>query len=76
MTLRAVSLGGVDMPFFLSLCLSPATERSRVTTSAEHPAALARVSHEVKRIGAANQRKLLCPNDFTRFAESPDADRV
>src|SRR5260370_512625 len=38
--------------------------------------ALARISHTTKCIGAPNQRKLLCENDFQRFAERPDADRV
>jgi len=37
---------------------------------------LARISHRIECIGAANQRKLLCENDFQRFAERPDADRV
>jgi hypothetical protein len=38
--------------------------------------ALARISHTTQCIGAPNQRKLLCENDFQRFAERPDADRV
>jgi hypothetical protein len=37
---------------------------------------LARISHTNRRIGAPNQRELLCHNDFRRFEESPDADRV
>jgi uncharacterized protein YbjT (DUF2867 family) len=37
---------------------------------------LARISHTTECIGAPNQRKLLCENDFQRFAERPDADRV
>jgi NAD(P)-dependent dehydrogenase (short-subunit alcohol dehydrogenase family) len=39
-------------------------------------AQLARISHTTLCIGAPNQRKLLCENDFHRFAERPDADRV
>ena len=37
---------------------------------------LARISHSSRRIGAPNQRKLLCSNHFWRLAESPDADRL
>ena len=37
---------------------------------------LARISHTAECIGAANQRKPLCCNDFRRRAERPDADRV
>jgi hypothetical protein len=40
------------------------------------PKGLARISHTTQCIGAPNQRKLLCENDFQRFAERPDADRV
>jgi hypothetical protein len=38
--------------------------------------ALTRISHTKQRIGAPNQRKLFCENDFARFEERPDADRV
>ncbi len=37
---------------------------------------LARISHTNRRIGAPNQRKLLCCNDFTQLRGAPDADRV
>jgi hypothetical protein len=37
---------------------------------------LTRISHTTRYIGAPNQRKLLCRNDFPRFEERPDADRV
>ncbi len=37
---------------------------------------LARISHTNRRIGAPNQRKLLCCNDFTQVRGAPDADRV
>ena len=37
---------------------------------------LARISHTAECIGAANQRKPLCCNNFRRRAERPDADRV
>jgi len=30
----------------------------------------------LKHRGAANQRKLFCENNFARFEERPDADRV
>jgi len=30
----------------------------------------------IKRIGGANQRKLLCRNDFSLIPGAPDADRV
>jgi hypothetical protein len=38
--------------------------------------ALARISHANRRIEAPNQRKLFCENDFARFEERPDADRL
>jgi hypothetical protein len=37
---------------------------------------LARISHTNRRIGAPNQRKLLCRNDFAQIRGAPDADRV
>jgi hypothetical protein len=37
---------------------------------------LARISQTVECIGGANQRKLLCHNDFPLIPEAPDADRV
>lgn len=42
----------------------------------ENDGALARISHTIECIGAANQRKLLCGNNLARLAERPDADRV
>jgi hypothetical protein len=39
-------------------------------------ASLARISQTIERIGGANQRELLCGNNFHRFRETPDADRV
>jgi len=35
---------------------------------------LAVFSQTIERIGAANQRELLCSNDFSRLTEIPDAD--
>jgi hypothetical protein len=37
---------------------------------------LTRISQTVECIGGANQRKLLCHNDFPLIPEAPDADRV
>ena len=37
---------------------------------------LARISQTIERIGGANQRKLLCSNDFSLILGAPDADRV
>ena len=51
--------------------------RLRIAARATHWALyLAWISHATKRIGAPNQRKLFCENDFARFEERPDADRV
>ena len=41
-----------------------------------HKAGLARISHTKKCIGAANQRKLLCHNDFLMVRSRPDDDRL
>ncbi len=40
------------------------------------PLPLARISHRIECIGAANQRNVLCHNHSRRIAERPDADRV
>jgi hypothetical protein len=37
----------------------------------ERAARLARISHKTERIGAPNQRKWLCHNNFRRFDEEP-----
>ena len=37
---------------------------------------LARISHTIKCIGVANQRKSLCCNTFSLISGDPDADRV
>ena len=37
---------------------------------------LARISHTKKCIGAPNQRKLFCDNDFRQIQERPDDDRL
>jgi hypothetical protein len=39
-------------------------------------AALARISHTKKCIGAPNQRKFLCVKDFLKIQERPDDDRL
>jgi S1-C subfamily serine protease len=39
-----------------------------------HDVKLAVFSQTIERIGAANQRELLCSNDFSRLTEIPDAD--
>ena len=41
-----------------------------------HRRALARIFHTKKCIGAANQRKLLCHNDFLTVRSRPDANRL
>jgi hypothetical protein len=38
--------------------------------------ALAHISHTKKCIGAPNQRKLLCRNDFLQIQERPDDNRL
>ena len=37
---------------------------------------LARISHANKCIGAPNQRKLLCSNDFLAIRKRPDDDKL
>jgi hypothetical protein len=37
---------------------------------------LARICHKNRRIGAPNQRKLFCENDFSMIHGAPDAHRV
>ena len=37
---------------------------------------LARISHQTKCIGAANQRKVFCEKRLRGWQEFPDADRV
>ena len=37
---------------------------------------LARISHTNKCIGAPNQRKLLCSNDFLAIRKRPDDDKL
>src|SRR6266481_10083136 len=53
--------GGVEI-FPVSLC--PARSAKRVFP-------LARISHRIKRIGAPNQRKLFCENDFLMIRGEP-----
>jgi hypothetical protein len=48
----------------------------RNLTNDEKRAHLARISHTIKCIGVANQRKSLCCNTFSLISGDPDADRV
>src|SRR5882672_2395006 len=51
---------------------APGTEISSAETGRKKPAQqLARISHRVKRIGAPNQRKLFCENDFLMIRGEP-----
>jgi hypothetical protein len=52
------------------------TYAARAPERQKEIAVLTCISHTNRRIGAPNQRKLLCCNDFTQIRGAPDADRV
>src|SRR5712672_1405681 len=72
-----IPIGSYNDKFDVTLSLPSIVGRSGVVRifepemSAEEQQALARISHRIKRIGAPNQRKLFCENDFLMIRGEP-----
>jgi len=58
-------------PLAPALIFSVLVVNSAIAADAANGERLARISHTNRRIGAANQRKLLCRNDLTRIRGEP-----